>query len=180
MTDSPKKSLEALAPGRWDVSSQPDAGITDTLTMAGGGWQGIAYTTSGARAVRRHDANGWRLISTERDERGEETEVPLGTVFELRLWSPRGKDADTTTEVLAEEVRWLNGSGAAVVRVSRTGTPVSSGGQECWYRVNDYLQHGADGRTDDEYRMTSVEVFMNDPAYGNTVFVDELMTGKWA
>ena len=51
--------------------------------------------------------------------------------------------------------------------------------ERCWYRPNDYLQHSAD-KADARNMpiMTSVEVF-TEADYGNTVFVDELMTGKW-
>jgi len=75
--------------------------------------------------------------------------------------------------VLAHELRWLNGSGAAeiVVGASREGLP---GGSDCWVRDNSYLQHGEKGDV-----MTSIEVFTVEETYGNTVFADELMTGRW-
>ena len=84
--------------------------------------------------------------------------------------------------MLAHELRWLNGTGSAEVTLrgadddDRAGAPEE---ERCWYRPNDYLQHSAD-ETDARNMpiMTSVEVF-TEADYGNTVFVDELMTGKW-
>ena len=75
--------------------------------------------------------------------------------------------------VLAHELRWLNGSGTAeiVVGASREGLP---GGSDCWVRDNSYLQHGEKGDV-----MDSIEVFTVEETYGNTVFTDELMTGRW-
>ncbi len=121
--------------------------------------------------------------------------------------------------VLAREVRWLNGSGCAEIVVERlregeehdptvrekaegNGTNEDNGAktlrQGCWYRVNEYLQHGADisgkKELDETDVMRSVEVFVveskfgdeepefskEEPKFGNTVFADELMTGRWA
>ena len=107
--------------------------------------------------------------------------------------------------VLAREIRWLNGSGCAEVVVERLrdgekhdpavrekaeddGTNKDNGAkpilQRCWYRVNEYLQHGADisgkDKLDETDIMRSIEVFVEEPKFGNTVFADELMTGRWA
>lgn len=121
--------------------------------------------------------------------------------------------------VLAREIRWLNGSGCAEIAVERLrededhdptvrekaeddGTNKDNGAkklrQGCWYRVNEYLQHGADisgkKELDETDIMRSIEVFVEEskfgdeepefskeePKFGNTVFVDEFMTGRWA
>ncbi|OAP86218.1 hypothetical protein A4H34_03345 [Peptidiphaga gingivicola] len=120
--------------------------------------------------------------------------------------------------VLAREIRWLNGSGCAEIVVERLregqeheatvckkakddGRNKDNGAktihQRCWYRVNEYLQHGADisgkHKLDETDIMRSIEVFVEEskfgdeepessdkePKFGNTVFADELMTGRW-
>lgn len=111
---------------------------------------------------------------------------------------------DSNGGVLAHEIRWLNGSGCAEIVVERLregeehdptvreraeddGTNKDNGAkpipQRCWYRVNEYLQHGADisgkEKLDETDIMRSVEVFVEEPKFGNTVFADELMTGRW-
>lgn len=116
--------------------------------------------------------------------------------------SANGRDSNG---VLAHEIRWLNGSGCAEVVVERLrdgekhdpavrekaeddGTNKDNGAkpilQRCWYRVNEYLQHGADisgkDKLDETDIMRSIEVFVEEPEFGNTVFADELMSGRWA
>ena len=111
---------------------------------------------------------------------------------------------DSNGGVLAREIRWLNGSGCAEIVVERLregeehdptvreraeddGTNKDNGAkpipQRCWYRVNEYLQHGADisgkEKLDETDIMRSVEVFVEEPEFGNTVFADELMSGRW-
>mgnify|MGYP006961133446 CR=1 FL=1 len=199
--------------------------------------QGIAYTTSGAKAIVRIDAAASPLVDSSHER------VPLNTVYELRLWqviapessseSPQpdrsasnresGETANNSESskaannsdsngVLAREIRWLNGSGCAEIIVERLregedhdptvrekaeddGTNKDNGAktlhQGCWYRVNKYLQHGADisseEKLDETDIMRSIEVFVvepefsnEEPKFGNTVFADELMTGRWA
>jgi len=70
-------------------------------------------------------------------------------------------------------------SGAARRDAACRGRADAPEEERCWYRPNDYLQHSAD-ETDARNMpiMTSVEVF-TEADYGNTVFVDELMTGEW-
>lgn len=116
--------------------------------------------------------------------------------------SANGRDSNG---VLAHEIRWLNGNGCAEVVVERLrdgekhdpavrekaeddGTNKDNGAkpilQRCWYRVNEYLQHGADisgkDKLDETDIMRSIEVFVEEPEFGNTVFADELMSGRWA
>lgn len=146
----------------------------------GGEINGVAYTTSGAYSVRRAGASGLTtLIEKDGQAGSREEEIDLDTVFELRLWrvmdkkTAGGGNVAGEDGVLAHELRWLNGSGAAeiVVGASREGLP---GGSDCWVRDNSYLQHGEKGEV-----MDSIEVFTVEEAYGNTVFADELMTGRW-
>lgn len=125
---------------------------------------------------------------------------------------------DSNGGVLAREIRWLNGSGCAEIVVERLregqeheatvckkakddGRNKDNGAkpipQRCWYRVNEYLQHGADisgkEKLDETDIMRSIEVFVEEskfgdeepessdkePEFGNTVFADKLMTGRW-
>ena len=112
---------------------------------------------------------------------------------------------DSNGGVLAREIRWLNGSGCAEIVVERLregekhdptvrekaeddGTNKDNGAktlrQGCWCRENKYLQHGADisgkDKLDETDIMRSIEVFVEEPEFGNTVFADELMSGRWA
>ena len=163
-----------LRRGRWTVRDAGDlkqviARAAESETQ----WQGIAYTTAGARALRSISEGA--LLGTD----GEQ--IQHNTVYELRLWSVIAKGGEGD-DVLAHELRWLNGTGSADVTLrgadggGRADAPEK---ERCWYRYNDYLQHSAD-ETDARNMpiMTSVEVF-TEAEYGNTVFVDELMTGKW-
>ena len=184
-TWEPKQLREAVwkdMPGAG--TEQPgDAELQRVLERAedlGGEMNGVAYTTSGAYSVRRAGASGLTtLIEKDGQAGSREEEIDLDTVFELRLWRVMGKKTDGGGNVagedgvLAHELRWLNGSGAAeiVVGASREGLP---GGSDCWIRDNSYLQHGEKDEV-----MDSIEVFTVEETYGNTVFADELMTGRW-
>ncbi|SPF69426.1 Hypothetical protein PROPJV5_2411 [Propionibacterium ruminifibrarum] len=132
-------------------------------------WQGIAYTTAGARSVRAASAGA---LMTRLD--GADHEVPLGTVYELRLWAVGQQALDGAK---ARELRWLNGSGSAEISVHEQAPAAD---QNCWFRTNSYLQHSDIADLDKKPRMTSVEVFVQEEDYGNVVFTDELMTGRWA
>lgn len=163
-----------LRKGRWTVCDAGDLKrVIARAAESEAQWQGIAYTTTGARALRSISEGA--LLGTD----GEQ--VQHDTVYELRLWSVIAKGGEGD-DVLAHELRWLNGAGSADVTLrgidddDRAGAPEK---ERCWYRPNDYLQHSGD-ETDARNMpiMTSVEVF-TEAEYGNTVFVDELMTGKW-
>ena len=163
-----------LRKGRWTVCDAGDLKrVIARAAESEAQWQGIAYTTTGARALRSISEGA--LLGTD----GEQ--VRHDTVYELRLWSVIAKGGEGD-DVLAHELRWLNGTGSADVTLrgidddDRAGAPEK---ERCWYRPNDYLQHSGD-ETDARNMpiMTSVEVF-TEAEYGNTVFVDELMTGKW-
>ena len=146
----------------------------------GGEINGVAYTTSGAYSVRRVAASALTtLIERDGQAGSREEEIDLGTVFELRLWRVMGTKTDDDGNVagedgvLAHELRWLNGSGAAEIVVGESCESVP-GGSDCWVRDNSYLQHGEKGGV-----MDSIEVFTVEETYGNTVFADEFMTGRW-
>ena len=170
-------SMPDLKPAVWTVDVAQDEDLEAALGRAGhlgGSVQGIAYTTAGARALR--SVSGRSLCDTG------DNEVPLDTIYELRLWAVtvtrRGGEDDG---VLAHELRWLNGTGSAEVAVLRAdgvGDGTASA-ESCWYRPNAYLQHD-DSKKDPSKmpKMTSIEVFA-EAEYGNMVFVDELMTGRW-
>lgn len=134
-------------------------------SLEGSEWAGLVYTTRGFFLV--YGVSGDSVKSTK--------DAPadlLDTAYELRLWRVNlNSDAD---DVLAHELRWVNGSGAVELRVLK-----ATGAEEtrCWYRENQYLQHGQP--IEGGQVMTSVEVFTLEED-GNVVFADELMTGKWA
>lgn len=174
------EALPALEKGAWAVAEDASATLAGALGRLGSNeWTGLADTTRGAITVRTATAKGLR--STGGDA------VEADTVYEVRLWCPCG---GPEPGVLAHELRWLNGSGCAEIRVYDTlatapgavraradeGAPL----EDCWYRRSAYLQHRGAGRADEIAEMTALEVFTEEPAYGNTVFVDELFTGKWA
>ena len=163
-----------LRRGRWTARDAGDLQrVIARAAESEAQWQGIAYTTTGARALRSISEGA--LLSTD----GEQ--VQHDTVYELRLWSVIAKGGEGD-DVLAHELRWLNGTGSADVTLrgaddgGRANAPEE---ERCWYRHNDYLQHSGD-ETDARKMpiMTSVEVFA-EADYGNTAFVDELMTGEW-
>lgn len=168
MTES--TTAKPLTEGFW--TSAPVGDLTEVLQRAAGSemeWQGVAYTTAGAKSV--FVVTGSALTTRLN---GKEQEIPLDTVYELRLWVVGALPDDVT----ARELRWLNGSGSAEVTVS-TDVPANGDASHCWVRDNAYLQHGAKAPFKNADTMTSVEVFTAEPEYGNTVFTDELMTGRW-
>lgn len=171
MTDTKQLTTE-LEQGRLERTSSADDSLSDVLTRVTGPasqWQGIAYTTAGARSVRAASAGS---LMTRLD--GADHEVPTDTVYELRLWAVGQQTLDGAN---ARELRWLNGSGSAEISVHGC---VSGADQNCWFRVNSYLQHSDVRDLDKKPKMTSVEVFVQEESYGNVVFADELMTGRWA
>ena len=100
----------------------------------GGEINGVAYTTSGAYSVRRAGASGLTtLIERDGQAGSREQEIDLDTVFELRLWRVMGKKTDDGGNVagedgvLAHELRWLNGSGAAEIVVGASRAAATAG-----------------------------------------------------
>ena len=162
-------TMPSLREAMWSSSPDPNATLDDVLKAAAsaGSVAGIAYTPAGAHAVtsvsdgKLHSAGG---------------AVDRAAIYELRLWEVGITD---DREVLAHEWRWVNGSGSAEIIVHEASSRKESAlkFKPCWYRHNAYLQHGA-ALLENPQTMTSIEVF-TEQEYGNTVFVDELMTGKW-
>ena len=172
---SDRFSMPDLKPAVWttDIAQDEDLGAAlGRVGHLGANVRGIAYTTAGARALRSACDGVLRATDGKR--------VPCETVYELRLWSVIAKDGGGGDGVLAHELRWLNGTGSAevvVLRADGVGDGAATGAEGCWYRPNAYMQHG-DGEKDPR-EMRSIEVFIIEDEYGNTVFVDELMTGEW-
>ena len=195
----PEKTWEPLREAVW--KDMPGAGaeqlggaelprVLERAEDLGGEINGVAYTTSGAYSVRRVGASGLTtLIEKDGQVGSREEEIDLDTVFELRLWRVMDKKTDDGGNVagedgvLAHELRWLNGTGSAEVAVLRAdgvGDGAATGAEDCWYRPNAYLQHSDSERDPRKMpAMESIEVFIIEDEYGNTVFVDELMTGEW-
>ena len=174
---SERFSMPDLKPAVWTTDIAPDEDLGAALGRVGrlgANVRGIAYTTAGARALRS---------ACDGVLRATDGEVPCETVYELRLWSVIAKDGGGGDGVLARELRWLNGTGSAEVAVLRAdgaGDGAATGAEACWYRPNAYLQHSDSERDPREMpAMESIEVFIIEDEYGNTVFVDELMTGEW-
>ena len=171
---SDRFSMPDLKPAVWTTDIAPDEDLGAALGRVrrlGANVRGIAYTTAGARALRS---------ACDGVLRATDGEVPCETVYELRLWSVIAKDGGGGDGVLARELRWLNDTGSAEVAVLRAdgvGDGAATGAEDCWYRPNAYLQHGDSEK--DPREMRSIEVFIIEDEYGNTVFVDELMRGEW-
>lgn len=152
---------------------------------SGGEWNGIAYSTAGASPVTGVDAEGELIVGAGGFQKA--------SVYELRLWAIPSAEV----EVLAHELRWLNGSGGAEIIVSApysgskgtgpSGDPAATAfSRRCWYRENAYLQHlplerreASDGDASAPPTMTSLELFCEEEEFSNVAFVDELMTGRW-
>ena len=174
---SDRFSMPDLKPAVWTTDIAPDEDLGAALGRVGrlgANVRGIAYTTAGARALR--SVCDGVLRATDGEVRRE-------TVYELRLWSVIAKDGGGGDGVLARELRWLNGTGSAEVAVLRADgveDGAATGAEACWYRPNAYLQHSDSERDPRKMpAMESIEVFIIEDEYGNTVFVDELMTGEW-
>ena len=82
-------SMPGLKPGVWTVDVAQDEDLEAALGRAGrlgANVQGIAYTTAGARALQ--SVSGQSLCDTG------DKEVPLDTVYELRLWAVTRRDGE--------------------------------------------------------------------------------------
>lgn len=163
---------QVLTEGVWRTARVGDS-LAEVLGRAvgeaGARWHGLALTTRGARAVTGVSADGLEA---------SDGAVDSATVFELRLWASAGAPEGAR----ARELRWLNGSGGVEVTVWEgpvAPTPVADGAAPCLLRRGSYLQHAPAGREQSQ-EMSVVEVFCTEERYGNVVFADELMTGRWA
>ena len=92
-------SLNALRAGEFRVEDIPDGGPSALVRMAAGAGDasGIAYTSTGALAVRalRATEGGAAVTATSGDD------VDLNTVYELRLWRVVDSGASTAGGVRA-------------------------------------------------------------------------------
>ena len=121
--------------------------------------------------------------------------------YEIRFW--RVISSDNTDSTLAHEFRWVNGVGAVELTLTADTSEAASEGTESasvsgWAHKVSYLQHASSGSGDtdsaseptygqteqDEQQaatkpMTAVEFIREEDKYGNTVVVDQLLTGRW-
>lgn len=148
------------------------------VALRGAEWSGIAYSTRGSISFNRVDTTG--IYPLEDDE--SPSPVDLDTVYELRIWQTNCADygpddnwPGATSALLARELRWVNGGGGVQINLWSTGQDDSSKPPTHYYRKNSYLQHG---HGLDGHYMTAIEVF-GVGNYGNTIMLDELMTGRW-
>ncbi|MDO5080950.1 hypothetical protein [Buchananella hordeovulneris] len=157
------ETLTELRPGKL-AKQELGSSLTDAIAECSSeteAWQGLAFTTAGARMVVR--VEGSTLLSSQTQP------IDQATVYELRLWRTG------VAQHCATEVRWLNGWGAVRVDVYPAGdTTTQAERTSCLLRENNYLQNGKDAA-----QMHTVEVFTTDN-YGNVNFVDELFCGEWS
>ncbi|BDA65552.1 hypothetical protein [Actinomyces capricornis] len=162
------ETLPTLGRASWTTHTDTHGTLADALRRCeeAGDWMGLAETTQGTVTVRRIKNCGIMDMKNQ--------DVNRETVYELRLWQPEGGNDDG---VVAHELRWLNGAGYAETTVYENE---HIGTRQGWCRINSYLQHRSSGRPGEAATMTSLELFAEEQAYGNTVIVDELFTGRWA
>lgn len=163
-----------------DESAESAAGlIRKAVSLSDAQWAGIAYSTLGSVSVDRVDDTGIYPVTGDNSA----SVIDLDTVYELRLWQTDCFDSGQDNaedggarRLLARELRWLNGGGAVqiILRKSHEGGALADATH--YYRKNIYLQHGhgLDGP-----HMNTMEVFGVGDC-GNTIILDELMTGRWA
>ena len=181
-----------------------DVFLSYVHTHLGEGVQGLAFATNGTWTVLGFDKGSSdakpKLSVTPIDGR----EFDPTKVFELRLWVPvKLPDKPAEGNILAREYRWVNGGGAVELRVtagtdrSQSSESKGSGGRGCVHAVQ-YLEHVPSGRntanpgtdsTDNESNqsggstgashMTALEFIQEEDKHGNTVVVDQLVTGRW-
>ena len=123
--------------------------------------------------IDRDDRRGQSRATREALTGTDGATIDLDVVYELRLWRPVGSEGENG--LMAHEIRWLNGAGSAEIQVN-TG---SGAGKPCYYRQNSYVQHHSAGRERPAPKMTSLEVFIEESQFGNTVLADEFFTGTW-
>lgn len=167
--------------------------------------QGLAFATNGTWTVLGFDkgspAEAPELSVTPIDGR----EFDQTKLFELRLWVPvKLPDEPAEGDVLAREVRWVNGVGAVELTLTSGRPKTSSEVTESvsvsgWFHKVSYLQHKSasssdrdstseptSGQTQQDKQhaaakpMTALEFIQEEDKYGNTVAVDQLFTGEWA
>lgn len=160
-------------------SAESAAGLIGVaVSLSDAQWAGIAYSTLGSVSVARVDETGIYPLTGDNSS----SPIDLDTVYELRLWQTNcpdsGQDnaeAGGARHLLARELRWLNRGGAVQISLRKSDERDVTADTTHYYRKNIYLQHGHG--LDGSY-MNTMEVFgVGD--YGNTIILDELMTGRW-
>jgi hypothetical protein len=206
MTDKIQKSMltHSSIPSVSGDTPRLDVFLAYARTHSGEDVQGLAFATNGTWPVLGFDKGSSdekpKLSVTPIDGR----EFDPAKLFELRLWVPvKLPDEPAEGDVLAHELRWVNGVGAVELRVTAgTGSSQPSGSKESgvtgWVHAVQYLEHVPSSRstanpgtdpTDNESNqtgggngvshITALEFIQAEDKYGNTVVTDQLFTGKW-
>lgn len=173
---APESSSECPQSGQVPNDTQPSGSASkresaETANVSNSSQ--AANNSDASKSANRRDSNGGVLAREIRWLNGSgRAEIVVERLRE-------GEDHDPTVREKAEDDGTNKDNGAKTLR------------QGCWCRVNEYLQHGADisgkKELDETDIMRSIEVFVvepefskEEPKFGNTVFADELMTGRWA
>ena len=206
MTDKNQKAILAHSPLLSDSGDTPclDVFLAYARTHSGGDVQGLAFATNGTWPVLGFDkgspADAPKLSVTPINGR----DFDQTKAFEIRLWVPvKLSDETPESDIVARELRWVNGVGTVELTLNAHTAEGSSEGSETtyvcgWVHDISYLQHESSGSGDtdsaseptpgrteqDEQHvvtkpMTAVEFIQEEYNYGNTVVVDQLFTGRW-
>lgn len=207
MTDKNQKAMltrSSIPPVSGDTP-RLDVFLAYARKHSGEDVQGLAFATNGTWTVLGFDkgssAEKPKLSVTPIDER----EFDPTKVFELRLWVPvKLPDEPAEGDILACELRWVNGVGAVELTLTsgrpKTSSEVTeSASVSGWFHKVSYLQHKSaatnneesapDTNTDQPKQgkkdtptndMSALEFIQEEDKYGNTVVVDQLFTGRWS
>ena len=207
MTDKIQKSMltHSSIPSVSGDTPRLDVFLAYARTHSGEDVQGLAFATNGTWPVLGFDKGSSdekpKLSVTPIDGR----EFDPAKLFELRLWVPvKLPDEPAEGDVLAHELRWVNGVGAVELTLTADTSEAASEGTEStsvsgWFHKVSYLQHVSaassdgdsaseptSGRTEQDKehanakQMTAAEFIQEEDKYGNTVVVEQLFTGKWS
>lgn len=206
MTDKNQQAILAHSPILSGSRDTPclDVFLAYARKHSGENIQGLAFASNGTWPVLGFDKGSSteapQLSVTPIDGR----EFDPTKIFELRLWVPvKMRDETAENDILALEYRWVNGVGAVELTLtSGTDSPQPNeskgSGNRGWLHAVRYLEHvpssnsaakpdpgcpdeesdqssGGTGAT----HMTALEFIQEEDKYGNTVVVDQLLTGEW-
>ena len=155
MTDKIQKSMltHSSIPSVSGDTPRLDVFLAYARTHSGEDVQGLAFATNGTWPVLGFDKGSSdekpKLSVTPIDGR----EFDPAKLFELRLWVPvKLPDEPAEGDVLAHELRWVNGVGAVELRVTAgTGSSQPSGSKESgvtgWVHAVQYLEHVPSSRS---------------------------------
>lgn len=206
MTDKNQQAILAHSPILSGSGDTPclDVFLAYARKHSGENIQGLAFASNGTWPVLGFDKGSSteapQLSVTPIDER----EFDPTKIFELRLWVPvKMRDETAENDILALEYRWVNGVGAVELTLtSGTDSPQpnesNGSGNRGWLHAVRYLEHVPSSNTaakpdpgcpDEESdqssggtgatHMTALEFIQEEDKYGNTVVVDQLLTGEW-